>query len=537
MRTTIPLSHLTRSSLNVRTTESDIEIPSLADDIAARGLKQNLVVVPTEDADRYQVVAGGRRYQALALLAERGDLPADWPVPVLIDVPDEATETSLAENLSQVAMNPADEFKAFSTIIAERAEGTDAERIAYCARRFGKTETYVSGRLRLAALSETVLEGLRTNVIGLTQATAYASVADHALQDKVYAEQLKNNWKPHDPTQVRDALRSKTYSPQDGKVLFVTLKAYTAAGGRTDVDMFTLDATERLLDPAIIDKLVKEKLAKELPKFAKKQGATAAVVCAGHHQAPPAVKGWESMHDYQGEKVKARLAAGEPTTISVYLDHNGKLSVGATYLVPVDPNAEPEPERAQFVQKTPEERAEEERQRGIQLQAFRMAFPKCAGTVLEDRVYLPGLGTWARWEEDGDGWLVQAHVRVTKAELEAQMEAAAPIYDAAIAERARKIEEAKAEAAALKEKLVEDMATTPPAVIEVGDGTVFFRWEDGTYADEREEEGAPEADQSGTLQDLLAENDVKATWPTIEAYDADTADEDEDEGADELADA
>lgn len=537
MRTTIPLSHLTRSSLNVRTTEFDIEIPSLADDIAARGLKQNLVVVPTDDADRYQVVAGGRRYQALALLAERGDLPADWPVPVLIDIPDEATETSLAENLSQVAMNPADEFKAFSTIITERAEGTDAERIAYCARRFGKTETYVAGRLRLAALSETVLEGLRTNVIGLTQATAYASVADHALQDKVYAEQLKNNWKPHEPSQVRDALRSKTYSPNDGKVIFATLKAYTAAGGRTDVDMFTLDATERLLDPSIIDKLVKEKLAKELPKFAKKQGATAAVVCNGHHQAPPAVKGWESMHDYQGEKVKARLAAGEPTTIAVYLTESGKLAIGATYLVPVDPNAESAPERPVYVQQTPEERAAADRQHGIDLQAFRMAFPKCAGTVLENRVYLPALGAWTRWEEDGDDWLIDAKVRVSKAELEAQLEAAAPIYDAAMAERAEQIEAAKVAVAELKAKLTEDMATTPPAVIEVGDGIVFFRWEDGTYADQREEVDAPEAEQSGTLQDVLDEFDVKATWPTIEAYNADNAEEDEDKGADELTDA
>ena len=141
---TIALDRLMLSKLNVRQTERDADVASLAEDIAARGLKQNLVVIPAhfmtgevnepwEGQDRwagkFEVIAGGRRFQALRMLADAARIPPDQPVLCLVEPRAQASETSLSENLHRVAMNPADEFEAFAAIVAQQQKqgSTDEE--------------------------------------------------------------------------------------------------------------------------------------------------------------------------------------------------------------------------------------------------------------------------------------------------------------------------------------------------------------------------------------------------------------------------
>ena len=75
----IPLNKLIASPRNVRRKDRKADIEALAASIAARGLLQNLCVVPT-DGGSYEVDAGDRRRQALKLLAKTRLIPKDHPV-------------------------------------------------------------------------------------------------------------------------------------------------------------------------------------------------------------------------------------------------------------------------------------------------------------------------------------------------------------------------------------------------------------------------------------------------------------------------
>ena len=62
------------------------------------------------------MVAGGRRYRALAMLVSEGKIAADAQVPVRIVDEQESTSASLTENISRESMHPADEFAAFQRL-------------------------------------------------------------------------------------------------------------------------------------------------------------------------------------------------------------------------------------------------------------------------------------------------------------------------------------------------------------------------------------------------------------------------------------
>lgn len=80
---TIPLSQLVQSRSNVRRTGRKQGIDALMASIAAHGLRQNLNVRPTS-GNRFEVVAGGRRLEALRRLMKQGNLPSDTPIPCVV---------------------------------------------------------------------------------------------------------------------------------------------------------------------------------------------------------------------------------------------------------------------------------------------------------------------------------------------------------------------------------------------------------------------------------------------------------------------
>lgn len=75
----IPLSELAPSPANVRKTRVRNGIDGLAASIAAYGLLQNLQVRPVNGSGGFEVVAGGRRFDALKLLAKQKKIASDFP--------------------------------------------------------------------------------------------------------------------------------------------------------------------------------------------------------------------------------------------------------------------------------------------------------------------------------------------------------------------------------------------------------------------------------------------------------------------------
>ena len=156
MITTIPLTKLRLSETNVRKT-GERSIEQLAASILAHGVLNNLLVAPIKKPRGvYEVIAGGRRFQALTLLAQTGRIATDYAVKVEErQMSDELkTELSLVENFQRMAMTAADECRAFQRFIAE---GDDLDAVA---TRSGVTRRFVEGRLRLANLAEPIFAAL-----------------------------------------------------------------------------------------------------------------------------------------------------------------------------------------------------------------------------------------------------------------------------------------------------------------------------------------------------------------------------------------
>ena len=441
----IPLNQLVLSALNVRRTERDADIGTLAEDIAAHGLMQNLIVTPAHDSTaempdgedwtyKFEVIAGARRMQALNLLATDGRLPFDHPVLCRIDMRSSARETSLSENLQRVAMNPADEFEAFAGIVGQSGNAAlREEAIELCAKRFGKTPGYVAGRLRLADLAPDILEALRTDRIGVEAAKAYAAVSDHRLQLQVFKEREKDSYNGHKPQIIRERLRGKTLSLDDGRMVWIGIDAYRAAGGRTEVEMFMgTQGEERAIDAALLDRLVKEKAEAEIPALAKKAGYKEGLFAGGSTGGaaawPKAPKGFERAYDYGGTPSKARLKK----SVAVFA-----VALGGDQLVLLG-RFRPKDEVMQASTYTPpteEELAAAARDRAIDTIAARLAVGAFKGSPFEGRAFWPN----SRWvgaveHVSEDYVLVAVQVKVSANDIAGMREAAAEKYDAEQAE-------------------------------------------------------------------------------------------------------
>lgn len=251
----IPLDRLELSQSNVRRIKAGISVEDLAADIARRGLLTALSVRPVLDeagteTGRFEVPAGGRRFQALQRLVKAKRLAKTVPVPCVVKTDDagiSATDDSLAENMHRVALHPLDQFRAFQALAAE---GQSEEDIA---ARWFVTPAVVRQRLRLAAVSPTILAHYAEDALTLEQVMAFTVTTDHARQEEVY-DRRQTGWQK-EPYHIRNLLTQGAVSARDRRVRYIGLAAYEAEGGIVLRDLFTGDGEGWLEDPLLLDRL------------------------------------------------------------------------------------------------------------------------------------------------------------------------------------------------------------------------------------------------------------------------------------------
>lgn len=257
----IPFNKLVLSQSNVRRVKAGISVEELAEDIARRGtLLQSLNVRPVLDAEgaetgMYEVPAGGRRYQALAILVKQKRLGKTAPVPCVVRDPSTtilAEDDSLAENTQRVPLHALDQFRAFFDM---RSKGMTEEEIASA---FFTTVQVVKQRLRLASVSPVLLDIYAEDGMKLEELMAFTVNPDHARQEQVW-EAIQQSYN-RQPWHIRQLLTETTVPGEDKRAQFVGLDAYEQAGGPILRDLFQQDSGGWLQDPALLDRLVSEKL-------------------------------------------------------------------------------------------------------------------------------------------------------------------------------------------------------------------------------------------------------------------------------------
>jgi ParB family chromosome partitioning protein len=264
----IPFNKLVLSSSNVRRIKAGVSVEELAEDIARRGLLQGLNVRPVLDADgvetgTFEIPAGGRRFQALSLLVKQKRLAKIAPIPCIVrDAASEilAEDDSLAENMQRVALHPLDQFRAFQAL---REKGQREEAIAAA---FFVTPQIVKQRLKLASMAPALLEVYAEDGMTLEQLMAFTVNPDHGRQIQVW-DSVKNSWNK-EPYAIRRMLTETSVRASDRRAVFVGVDAYQAAGGAVLRDLFQADDGGWLEDPALLDRLVTEKLQSEAEALA-----------------------------------------------------------------------------------------------------------------------------------------------------------------------------------------------------------------------------------------------------------------------------
>ena len=262
----IPLSKLDQSEDNVCKRPNPEFEERLSYDIEARGVLQNLIVAKAKKRGRFEVIGGGKRMRAMHMIVERGAMDADFEVPcLLIDRREHnASEVSLAENFQRLQMTPAEECRAFQHFIKEDGD------TAGVAKRFGLTQRFVDGRLRLANLAEPIFEALAAGDITLDLAKAYAATDQHEVQVRVF-EQMRHAWNPSADA-IRRMIADGSMRGNDPIALLIGEDAYVAAGGKIERDLFSDAADDRWIDVEIAQELAGESMEAEAERLASENG-------------------------------------------------------------------------------------------------------------------------------------------------------------------------------------------------------------------------------------------------------------------------
>lgn len=248
-----PFNRLHLSEKNVRKAKPNKEaLAELAANIAQKGIRQNLIVEPSEQTEgHFAVLAGGRRWRAVEALVKAGTLDADYPVPCRLRADDDiAAEASMAENYFRESMHPADEYEAFAAMVDQ---GMDEDAIAL---HFGCDVKRVRQRMKLAQVHPTILKAFRRGDLTERDVMAFTLADTKKAQLAVFKE--LDNGQRCSPHAIKRAITQDGERSDSPLARFVGLKAYEKAGGRLYADMF--EGVEYLPDRAVLTSLADKKL-------------------------------------------------------------------------------------------------------------------------------------------------------------------------------------------------------------------------------------------------------------------------------------
>jgi ParB family chromosome partitioning protein len=249
---------------NPRTVTDTDALQGLAQSIKTDGLLQNLVV--RKKGRKYEIVSGERRYRALTLLVEAGEIGTDYPVPVEVRAKlseDEALRLATVENIQREPLNPIDEAEAFARLLSE------GQAIAEVAAQAGVSEATVKRRLALAALCEDAKAQVRAGELSLSVAEAL-TLGTHEQQRDII-ERMGGDYR-HDADDIRAMLLDE--KPTAALAVF-PLEKYT---GTLTKDLFADEDATYFDDVAQFRTLQTEAVEERAKGFAEAGAAFVEVV-------------------------------------------------------------------------------------------------------------------------------------------------------------------------------------------------------------------------------------------------------------------
>lgn len=213
----VPIELIVPNPRNPRRSYAEGDLADLAASIREKGIVQPILVRPVDGTERYEIVAGERRWRA----AQRAGL---HEVPVVVHHIDdgEALEIAIIENVQRADLNPLEEAAGYQQLIDEF--GYTQERLASI---IGKSRSHVANTLRLLKLPDTVQSYLRN---GRLSAGHARTLVGH-----------------DDPEALARAMVERGLTVRDAEAL-ARRPRRKAGGGRPEKDADTRSVEKRLAD-------------------------------------------------------------------------------------------------------------------------------------------------------------------------------------------------------------------------------------------------------------------------------------------------
>lgn len=166
----------------------------LANSIREHGIIQPLVVRRLQD--KYEIIAGERRYKAASLIGMK-----KVPCIVMNLNDNESAEVAVIENIQRKEMTPLEEAKSFKKIL-DKGYLTQEE----LAKRMGKSQSSIANKLRLLNLDEVVQDAILEGKISERHARSLLKIDDKQEQRNVLSEIINNRLTVR---QTDDLIKSK----------------------------------------------------------------------------------------------------------------------------------------------------------------------------------------------------------------------------------------------------------------------------------------------------------------------------------------
>lgn len=165
----VDVNRINHPLLQIRKSDSGLE--DLISSIREKGLLQPIIARIKEE--RYEIVAGNRRYQACKNLHWK-KMPCH-----IIEVDDkEAFEISIVENVQRETLSPIEEAEAFRKYVTDFGWGGVSELAA----RMGKSVSYVTKKIKLLDLPTGVIDSIINKTISVSVAEELSFVKDSSKQ-------------------------------------------------------------------------------------------------------------------------------------------------------------------------------------------------------------------------------------------------------------------------------------------------------------------------------------------------------------------
>lgn len=147
------------------------DLAELAESIKTKGVIQPILVKSSTNANKYEIIAGERRYLA-SIKARKSFIPA-----IILDIDDKtAYEFALIENIQREQLNPLEEATAINKLINKYSYSQDS-----IAKQLGKSRAHIANVLRLLLLPQEIQDMVGNNQLTMGHARALVK-KDNAIE-------------------------------------------------------------------------------------------------------------------------------------------------------------------------------------------------------------------------------------------------------------------------------------------------------------------------------------------------------------------